>query len=149
MALITCKDCQKEFSTDAKRCPNCGAKRPPKANLLVIFLVLFFILSAIGRSFINDASTTSPPVQHATAATTSVTPPPKSATSFGDELRKTGGCDTSVQEQKAAGQMIRALGYDCRVVDGMCPYLFKEGSTVYCNNGRYNSSLKITAASGV
>lgn len=32
MALITCKDCKKEFSTDARRCPNCGA-RPPKKLL--------------------------------------------------------------------------------------------------------------------
>lgn len=28
MALITCKDCQKEFSTEAKQCPHCGAKKP-------------------------------------------------------------------------------------------------------------------------
>jgi hypothetical protein len=26
MALIICKDCQKQFSTDVKRCPHCGAK---------------------------------------------------------------------------------------------------------------------------
>lgn len=28
MALIICKDCKKEFSSDAKRCPHCGAKKP-------------------------------------------------------------------------------------------------------------------------
>jgi hypothetical protein len=32
MALITCKECQKEFSTDAKRCPNCGANSPVKQS---------------------------------------------------------------------------------------------------------------------
>lgn len=34
MALVTCKDCGKEFSTDAKRCPNCGAN-PPKPPAMI------------------------------------------------------------------------------------------------------------------
>lgn len=28
MALVQCKDCKKEFSTDAKTCPHCGANPP-------------------------------------------------------------------------------------------------------------------------
>lgn len=28
MALIVCKDCKKEFSSDAARCPHCGARKP-------------------------------------------------------------------------------------------------------------------------
>jgi RNA polymerase subunit RPABC4/transcription elongation factor Spt4 len=36
MALITCKDCHKEFSSDTKRCPHCGAKKPSKPVPLVV-----------------------------------------------------------------------------------------------------------------
>lgn len=35
MALITCKDCEKPFSTDAKHCPNCGAKKPGAKGYLL------------------------------------------------------------------------------------------------------------------
>ncbi len=49
MALIICKDCKKEFSTDAKRCPHCGAKKPSKflKNFFIIFIIIS-ILSVIG-----------------------------------------------------------------------------------------------------
>lgn len=54
MALIKCKDCEKEFSTDAKACPNCGAKPPvnQKAQIgcavIILFLVLFFAMMSTG-----------------------------------------------------------------------------------------------------
>lgn len=38
MALITCKDCKKEFSTDAKKCPHCGANKPPGKGCLLTTL---------------------------------------------------------------------------------------------------------------
>jgi hypothetical protein len=49
MALITFKDCQKEFSTDAKKCPHCGAKKPSKKfdssmkSVLGFFVILFLV----------------------------------------------------------------------------------------------------------
>lgn len=43
MALIKCKDCAKDFSTEAKACPNCGA-RPPRSKFS-IFLLLAFLAS--------------------------------------------------------------------------------------------------------
>lgn len=43
MALIVCKDCKKEFSTDAKRCPNCGAKKYNPHYILKGLLILFLI----------------------------------------------------------------------------------------------------------
>lgn len=56
MALIVCKDCAKEFSTDTKACPNCGAK-PPKALKkpmrpfmkwsLIALAVLLFVVTPI------------------------------------------------------------------------------------------------------
>lgn len=53
MPLITCKDCKQEFSTDAKQCPKCGAKKPKNTStagnkLLKIFFILFF-----GSAFIQ------------------------------------------------------------------------------------------------
>jgi len=42
LALIKCKDCEKEFSTDAKRCPNCGAKKSSKTSAVTWFMAIFF-----------------------------------------------------------------------------------------------------------
>lgn len=52
MALTTCKDCKKEFSTDAKKCPHCGAKKPskkfgPSIKSVLGFFALLFLLSKI------------------------------------------------------------------------------------------------------
>jgi RNA polymerase subunit RPABC4/transcription elongation factor Spt4 len=51
MALIFCKDCKKEFSSDATKCPHCSARKPRGAAdkfirwvggaLVVIFLIGF------------------------------------------------------------------------------------------------------------
>ncbi|WP_425399900.1 hypothetical protein [Aeoliella sp.] len=51
MALITCKDCKKEFSTDAKRCPQCGAKKPGSRIVkygLYLIIFVFVIVPWIG-----------------------------------------------------------------------------------------------------
>ena len=40
MALITCKDCNKEFSTDAKRCPHCGSKKPGTIGCLPLGILI-------------------------------------------------------------------------------------------------------------
>lgn len=47
MALITCKDCGKEFSTDAKKCPNCGAKAPYRWSWWKIAIGVFVVLVAV------------------------------------------------------------------------------------------------------
>lgn len=45
MGLLVCKDCKKEFSTDAKRCPHCGANPPvpPMGTFRKIFTILAFL----------------------------------------------------------------------------------------------------------
>jgi hypothetical protein len=49
MALITCKDCSKKFSTDAKCCPECGAKPPnKKIGCGSVAVIVFFGLLIIG-----------------------------------------------------------------------------------------------------
>ena len=57
MALIKCKDCGGDVSTDAKACPRCGAPPPPliwtrQASQLVMFLLVMlaflFVLAVLG-----------------------------------------------------------------------------------------------------
>jgi hypothetical protein len=47
MALIPCQECKQEVSTEAKTCPNCGArvkkpKKPMSRNMMVLLGVLGF-----------------------------------------------------------------------------------------------------------
>lgn len=54
MALIKCKECGKDISTDAKVCPHCGAKPPYRPSLAFILiaglLVVFGIKASIESS---------------------------------------------------------------------------------------------------
>ncbi len=65
MALIKCKDCEKEFSTDAKKCPHCGAKKVRKASLIekVGFVVLG---SALIWSILSEPNNPSFPTYNST-----------------------------------------------------------------------------------
>ncbi len=52
MALIICKDCKKEFSTDAKKCPHCGAKKYTPHYFfkgLIIFVFICWIVAQINK----------------------------------------------------------------------------------------------------
>jgi TPR repeat protein len=49
---------------------------------------------------------------------------------------------TTETQRDIAAKYIRSLGYDCSVVDDMCPYSFSEGYTVYCNHNRYKFLLE-------
>src|ERR1039458_6880905 len=40
MALIKCKDCKKSFSSDAQRCPYCGANKPGIRSGDIIALIV-------------------------------------------------------------------------------------------------------------
>ena len=97
MALITCKDCSKEVSTDAKSCPNCGAKVPQKTSLLVKILAVVFgigILSAIFGGGSSSSSSASPAIQTTKAsspvqAKASPPSPPSKAPIIDDNLTPT------------------------------------------------------------
>ena len=45
MALITCKDCENEFSTDAKYCPHCGALKPRNKTKSKLFWVAVIVMA--------------------------------------------------------------------------------------------------------
>jgi hypothetical protein len=47
--LITCKDCQKEASSEAKACPFCGA--PIKSKSYTVAVLLTFVFGAVGLNF--------------------------------------------------------------------------------------------------
>lgn len=58
MALITCKDCKKEFSTDAKRCLHCGAKKPGSQIVrygLWAIVAVGLIIPFVGSKTVRDA----------------------------------------------------------------------------------------------
>lgn len=64
MALVKCKECNKEVSNQAKNCPNCGAKIKKPIGILgwigIIFLVMFMF------SFVSVLSKTSSSTQQST-----------------------------------------------------------------------------------
>jgi hypothetical protein len=45
MSLVTCKDCKKAFSTDAKRCPHCGARKPGRIGCLPFVIISAALLT--------------------------------------------------------------------------------------------------------
>jgi predicted amidophosphoribosyltransferase len=54
MALVKCKDCGKDVSSDATRCTRCGAKNPGKrlfsiTNIIIAIIVLFSFLQFLGE----------------------------------------------------------------------------------------------------
>lgn len=48
MALVKCKECGKEVSTQAKACPSCGAAAPKKTSLVTWIVLGFIVILAIG-----------------------------------------------------------------------------------------------------
>ncbi len=50
MALVKCKECGKEYSTDAKACPNCGKRRTTMTTTVIMGLFAFVIIIFIFNS---------------------------------------------------------------------------------------------------
>lgn len=55
MALVKCKECGGQVSTEASSCPHCGAKRNPRASYLWIFIGLPVgaVVLFLGVGFLN------------------------------------------------------------------------------------------------
>ncbi|HEU0283269.1 MAG TPA: hypothetical protein VFQ99_05755 [Gallionella sp.] len=48
MALINCKECGKEVSTEATACPHCGAKPPKKSSgLMILFIIVGSVIALV------------------------------------------------------------------------------------------------------
>lgn len=50
MALIKCRECGKEISTDAKACPHCGAKPPYRPSLAFVLIAGLLVVFGIKAS---------------------------------------------------------------------------------------------------
>ena len=57
MALINCKECDNQVSTDAKACPKCGAKVPEsnRGRWFVVVLATVGIVSCLAKEQTGDA----------------------------------------------------------------------------------------------
>lgn len=58
MALINCKECGKQVSTEAKACPHCGAKPPKKIGILGWIALAFFTILVAQCSLYNAGDNT-------------------------------------------------------------------------------------------
>jgi len=54
MALVTCKECGKEFSRSAKKCPNCGAKSQRAKIAQLVGIIAIVILAVLLYSVFKD-----------------------------------------------------------------------------------------------
>ena len=59
MALIICKECQKEMSSDVKKCPNCGKDKRNwfMRHKIITFIGGFILLGIIGAASSGDNKT--------------------------------------------------------------------------------------------
>jgi len=54
VSLISCKDCEKKFSTDAKSCPHCGANKPNSGWAFIIIVIVAVSFSISLYSFVSN-----------------------------------------------------------------------------------------------
>ncbi|MCK9386052.1 MAG: zinc ribbon domain-containing protein [Nevskia sp.] len=57
MALIKCRECGKDISTDAKACPHCGAKPPYRPSLAFVVIAGLLIVFGIKSAFTETGTT--------------------------------------------------------------------------------------------
>ena len=48
MALIKCKECGKEISDTAKKCPNCGVTLKSNTRIIIVVVTILFLIVGIG-----------------------------------------------------------------------------------------------------
>ena len=63
MALITCRECNKQISDTAKICPSCGVKNPLNAINWALYIVPFIVLLAVALYYGNNVNTPAPPLE--------------------------------------------------------------------------------------
>lgn len=115
MALKECRECNETVSTQAKRCPHCGAKKPtasrpgPAAIGCLILLIAVFLLSIIGSTGTGGSGARVVPVQR--------TGPPLEDRSSTQEIRgqRHSVVGTSEVEETSSEQW--SWGYKCAVID--------------------------------
>jgi DNA-directed RNA polymerase subunit RPC12/RpoP len=51
MALITCKNCEREFPKDGARCAHCGVRKNVRLRVFFVVLALFLYLGIMAAVF--------------------------------------------------------------------------------------------------
>lgn len=120
MALVVCKDCQKEFSTDAKACPHCGANKPkppkkPMNRVLKYFLYAWFGMTVL---ILVTSALTNPSIQVAPA-----NPQP----TLEEAKKRLDGCQKELEKAYKAGML-----YDIKA---------EPVPRVYVGDGYYRGSF--------
>ncbi len=69
MALVKCKECGEQVSTEAKTCPKCGAKAPKKTSLFTWIVLIFILLIIYSANQAPTSSSSSKPAPSLTAET--------------------------------------------------------------------------------
>lgn len=75
MALVKCKECEKEISSGAKSCPNCGAKQKKFSIIRFVggaFLLFLFVTFMVG--VIQGAGSSSGTATASTSTSSATTP---------------------------------------------------------------------------
>ena len=109
MALTNCKECNKEISTEAKACPNCGIENPGVSDrsnrlvgVVVLMLLIFLFLSVLTRQeWEGDRHTEHGVGKSRNAVTAKAPPDEKPATSLSDQSKP---MDVSAQENSRPSQ---------------------------------------------
>jgi hypothetical protein len=86
MALIKCKECGNQISSDASACPNCGKpvkKTSPAASGCLVVIIVIVVLAVIGKCS-GSSNDSKPEGAPAPASTASGTAAPAVSTNPGD-----------------------------------------------------------------
>lgn len=151
MALKPCRECGAQVSNTAATCPICGFKSPIKKPIgctttllitvatLFIGMIVFDLNSSNAPSHVDSSRSPSSAGGGSANGWHEVT---DSTTAFGRALEKTGNCYSTSDQRKFAVSLVRSFGYDCSILDAICPFAFSEGAYVHCNNGRYKFEIE-------
>lgn len=95
MALKPCKECGKEISTEAEKCPHCGAKLSGKFGCLPMAVIAIIVIGAISSLSTNSPPAPSQTPQTITPNTTPATEPENLNTwQYGEPLDEVSGKKT-------------------------------------------------------
>ncbi len=121
MALKACPECGKEISTDAKTCPNCGAKQPRKVGILGWIAAAFVGVVAYNMVTGDDSASTVPaapspapaPVIYNSPKSSAPPPVPKKAILAAVKIPASKFCPiwgrTMRSERKKPSDLLRAM----------------------------------------
>jgi hypothetical protein len=121
------------------------ATRPPKAarpkhQTAVMIFALLAVLTALAMAPRLERQEAAARLDH--QSTDDHAPPAATAEAHDPAPSGDRACNSSDKQRLAAQMMIKSAGYDCDVVDSVCPYVFSEGFSASCNRYRYSFKVE-------